>query len=256
LVIPPGEHAIARGEPGRETEYLHFLGRLVARPHEPQVVELAPLGRAAKEERVAERRIVCLAEEARKHGRDKEQEKPRTVRDEHNGERGQRNGVLRHTEELREQRDPAGGLLARPLEVVVRRGVLELGEVQGRRVDHESDAHEIGKEVAEQRFDQRGRTGEELTSENDRYFQGDVAPQAANAGSAGSADDGVDDELSDPERGYRDHAAYKADCDHGGRQGVVCLPDEAKELHQCPQHTELLAPTGGLCAGGGEQHRA
>ena len=57
------------------------------------------------------------------------------------------------------------GLPPRALELVVERGILELREVERRRVLHEPDARVIREQIAEQALDQRGRAREQLAAE-------------------------------------------------------------------------------------------
>ena len=71
-VEPVGERAIALDQPRREAEELDFLGRPVARADVAHVVELAPLRRPSKQQRVRQAGEVRLADEARQH-RDDEQ---------------------------------------------------------------------------------------------------------------------------------------------------------------------------------------
>ena len=96
-----------------------------------------------------------LSEKARKDGEREEQEQPRIVHDERGAEREQRDEVLSHGEQHRDQADASGRLAARALQVIVEFGVFELREIQGGGVPHEADADVIGEEIAEQRLHER-----------------------------------------------------------------------------------------------------
>jgi hypothetical protein len=56
------------------------------------------------------------------------------------------------------------------------------------------------------------------------------------------ANDRVDDELRDPERGDRNERPHEPEQDHRGRVRAVRLPDEREELGQVSQNLDLFAP--------------
>src|SRR5689334_18931293 len=95
-----------------------------------------------------------LADEARKCGDDEQDEEPAAEREQCGAERGERERVLGESQYLREEADAPSRVSARTLEVVVELRVLELREVQRRRVLHEPDAHAVGEQIAEQTFDE------------------------------------------------------------------------------------------------------
>ncbi len=70
----------------------------------------------------------------------------------------------------REQSDPSDRLTPRPLELVVHLGVLELLEVEHRRMTHQLDAGAVGEEIAEEALEQRRDPGQSLTGQGNRHF--------------------------------------------------------------------------------------
>ena len=70
--------------------------------------------------------------------------------------------ILRLAEQLPHQRHPPAGLAARPLELVLELGVLEIFEVERRRMLHQADARGIGHPFRKQAVDQRDDAAENV----------------------------------------------------------------------------------------------
>ena len=81
-----------------------------------------------------------LAEKGR-HQRQKQQgDQPGRIDDQAGGKARHRHDVLRLAEQLPHQRHPSAGLAARALELILEFGVLEIFQVERRRVLHQADA--------------------------------------------------------------------------------------------------------------------
>ncbi len=118
-----------------------------------------------------------LANETRQHGDDEQHEEPRRLRGKRDAQRREREDALRHAEQLREQRDATGRPLPRALEMIVERRILELVQIERRRVLHDADADPIREQVAEQAFDKPGRAREELAASGDSHLERDEHPE-------------------------------------------------------------------------------
>jgi hypothetical protein len=238
-----GERLVARHQPRREPEELHLLGRAVARPHVAQVVEPAPLGGPAEEQRVAERREVRLAEHAGHHRDGEQGEQPRVERGERDDERRERQRVLPHAQQLREQPHPPRGLPPRALELVVERRVLELREVERGGVLHEAHARRVGEAVAQQALEQRRRAGEQVAAHHQGDLERHEAPEPPGVAAAAlRRDHRVDDELPDPQREHRHPGAHEPQRGHAGRVPAVRAPHEAEERGHVAERGEAVAP--------------
>src|SRR4051812_35432154 len=130
-----------------------------------------------------------LAEEARQYSDGEQQQQPRTVCDERSAERDERDEILAHREENGEKRNPPDGLSARPLEMIVKRRILELREIERRCVLHQLDAHVVRKQIAEQTLHQRRSAGEDLAREHDDYFQNEISPDRSQRAVPGTCRD-------------------------------------------------------------------
>jgi hypothetical protein len=80
-----------------------------------------------------------LAEESRHQSQKQQDDEPWRVEDEAGGKACHRDDVLRLTEQLRHKRHPPASLAARPLELILEFGVLEILQVERRRVLHQAD---------------------------------------------------------------------------------------------------------------------
>ena len=126
--------------------------------------------------------------------------------------------------------------------MVVELRVLELREVERRRVLHEPHAEPVAEQVTEQALDEARGAREQLARNDDRELEsdepGDGAPRST---IALRGDDAVDDELPDPERRDRYECANEPQRGHGNRVAAVRFPDEPYELRDVPKGVDALA---------------
>ncbi len=115
-----------------EAEDLYFLGRLHARRGLADIVEFAPLRRAAEVERVALGVEVRFAEEGGNQRHQQQHDQPGREDDEAGGEARHGDEVLCLAEELAHQGHAAAGLAAGAFELILKAGILEILEVQRR----------------------------------------------------------------------------------------------------------------------------
>ena len=153
--------------------------------------------------------------------------------------------VLHRREQQREQPDPAHRLPAGPLQLVVELGVLELLQVERRRVAHELDAGLVGEEIAEQALEQRGEARQALAHQRDGELEREQLAQpgpvdARHAPARRQPDRAhhlVHDQLADPQHRERNERAR-----HPERQDARDVPRlGAPHQPQQPRHvTERL----------------
>jgi hypothetical protein len=187
---------------------------------------------------------VRLAEEARDDGDRKQDKQPRARDHERRAERDEGQRVLRHRQQLREEANPADGLSPRALEVVIEGGVLELCEVEGRRVLHEPNADVIREEVAEQTLDECRAPREHLAAEDDGQLERDQPPERRQVALATlGRDHGVDDELAHPQGRHGGERADDAEHDHRRGERAVCLPHESDERHDVAERVHARPPS-------------
>ena len=243
LVVALGERGVSVGEPAGEPEHLHLFRRLVARPDIAQVVELAALGCTAEEQGVRQRREVRLADEAGQDGEREQEQQPRVVQHQRGAEGAERDDVLPHREEHRDQPDARRRLPARALEVVVEVRVLELLEIQRRRVAHEAHADVVREQIPQQRLDQRRGAREQLSCDDDRQLERHDPPQVGERcpRSSRQQHDLIDDQLRGPQRGDRHERSHEPEHDHRRRERAMRLPDESHELREISERLEALA---------------
>jgi len=65
-------------------------------------------------------------------------------------------------------------------------------------------------------------------------------------GTCFGGDDGVEYELTNPERCYRHHRSEHAEQHHRRRKAAVRAPDQAKELGNVSNRCQAIFPAGGL----------
>ena len=127
--------------------------------------------------------------------------------------------------------------------MIVEFGVLELREVECGRVLHQSNAHAVREQVAEQAFDELRRAAKRVAADGDRELDSDEQRQIPPVGSIRPRpNDFVDDQLSDPERRDGDEGAH--DPQHGGGEGkpAIGLPDEGEQRRDIAHRGEALTP--------------
>jgi len=78
---------------------------------------------------------------------------------------------LTHREQLREQADPARGLALRPLQSIVKRGILEMTQIERGGVAYKLLAELVGAKVAKEAFDRRRRLVQRLAGRDDDELQ-------------------------------------------------------------------------------------
>ena len=119
-----------------------------------------------------------LAQERGEHRDHQQHQQPGDVHRERRGEGDEGDDLLHRREQEREQPDAADRLPPRPLELVVQLGVLELLQVERRRVAHQLDARLVGEEIAEQALEQRRDARQSLAHEGDGELDGQQLDQA------------------------------------------------------------------------------
>ena len=92
---------------------------------------------------------MCFPDEARQRCEHQEEEEPDAEGEQRCAQRDERQRVLSEAEHLREEADAPCRIATRALEVIVELRVLELREVERRRVLHEANAHAVREKIAE-----------------------------------------------------------------------------------------------------------
>ena len=77
-------------------------------------------------------------------------------------------------------------LASRALHLVVEVRILEVSQVEGRRVAHEAHRHLVGEKVAEQAFEQAGEAAEDVRRQRDPQLEQHQADQQAPSPAPGS----------------------------------------------------------------------
>ena len=253
-----GQRPVALDEEGVEAEDLHFLRRLHAGAGLADVVQLPPLRGPGVVEGVALGVEVRLAEEGGHERQDEQRDQPRRVGDQRGGEARDRHHVLGLAEELAHQGDPAHGLAPRAVEAVLELAVLEIFEVEGGRVLHETDARGVGEPLGEQRVHERDDAAEHVGHDGQRQLEGEQGEEVVDAAAGqpladvvlraaggGQAHHLVDDQLADVERGHGKERACQPAREVGGGQAATRLPDQLQERREVAQRAEPLAKRAG-----------
>ena len=94
------EAHVAVDQKGVEPENLHLLGGFDAGGGLPDVIEFAPLRRAAKIERITFGAKMRLAQKGRRQGENKQRDEPGRIDNEAGGEARHRHHVLRLAQQL------------------------------------------------------------------------------------------------------------------------------------------------------------
>jgi hypothetical protein len=171
------------------------------------------------------------------------------------GQRSQGDEVLSGREQQGEQSDAADGLAAGALEVIVGIRVLELGEVERRRVLHQAHADLVGEQVAEQTLEQGREPCKRFAHHGDAKLEAhepaEVPPGGGVAGPrrGNGGDDAVDDELADPQHGDGDERPHEPQHENAGRVAAVRLKHEAQKRRDVAQRLEPLTPGRRLVSG-------
>ena len=195
-----------------------------------------------------------LADE-RRHERDRQQhDQPRRVHDQPCGETGDGDDVLRLCEELAHQRHAPGGLPARALQAILEFAVLEILQVERRRVLHEAQARGVGELLGEQRIEVRYRPSQHVRQHREREFEKDqptdaiqepqrvpLAPVVRRVRGLREQNDLVDDQLADVQRDDRKQRTHQAQSALHEREARIGLPDELEERRKVAQCADPLA---------------
>ena len=137
-----------------QAEQLDLLGRRRAGAGLAQIVQFAPLGGAEGAQRVALRVEAQLAEEGRHQRGRQQQHQPRRVGGDAGGEAGQGDDVLRLAEQLADQPGAPARLAPGAVQLILDFAVLEVAQVERRRVLHQAQAGRVAELVGQQRVDQ------------------------------------------------------------------------------------------------------
>jgi hypothetical protein len=105
---------------------------------------------------------VSLAQERGHERQHQQHDQPRRVDRQARGKAGDRHHVLGLAQDLVQQRRPARGLPPRAIELVLHLAVLEVLEVEARRMLHQADAGVVREALREQRVDERDDAAEQV----------------------------------------------------------------------------------------------
>ena len=248
-----GQRAVALDEEGVEAEDLHLLRRVHAGAGLAHVVQLAALGRTRVVERVALRVEVRLAQEGRHQRQQQQADEPGRVDGQPGRETEDGHHVLRLAEELAQKRDPPAGLAACAIEPVLQLAVLEVLEVEGRRVLHEAHAGGDVVLLREQRLRQGDHAPQHVRQDGQAELQDQehgqpvehsarqpIAQPRRPVGSLRQQQHLVDDQLPDVEGGHRQQRAQEAHEQVGRSQAGARLPDQLQEGREIAQGAEAL----------------
>ena len=169
-----------------------------------------------------------LAEESRHQRHQQQHDQPRREDDQAGRKTGHGDEVLRLGEELAHERHAAAGLAARAFELVLEFGVLEILEVEGCGMLHQSHARTradpLGQQAVEEGDDAAQYVGQYRHRELGGQQQAQLVEMAAVepllqrrrlVGQLHQHHHVVDDQLADIERGHRQQGAYQAQEDGG-----------------------------------------
>src|SRR5262249_32597280 len=147
-----GQSAKSRNQPRGESKHLDFLCRFIAGSGVAEVIELAPLRCPPVKQRVFGRSKVRFTQKSWVHRNHEQQEQKRAKHQERGAEGDQRDEILRHGQKHVEQSDAAGCLASGALQLIVELWVLEVIQIEPRRVLHQANAGDVRKLIAEQTF--------------------------------------------------------------------------------------------------------
>ena len=125
-----------------------------------------------------------LAQQRGEHRHHQQHQQPGDVHRQRGGERDQGDQILQRRQQHGEQPDPSHRLPPGPLQLVVDLGVLELLQVERRRVLHQLDAGPVGEQVAQQALEQGGDPAQPLAHQRDGQLDARAAPPAGSTAPA------------------------------------------------------------------------
>jgi hypothetical protein len=197
---------------------------------------------------------VRLAHERGYEREDEQRDQPRRVRDQADREAGDGDDVLRLAEDLAHERRAARRLAARAVEPVLQLAVLEVLEVERRRVLHQADAGRVREALGQEAVDERDDAAHHVRQHGEGQLQREqgqqvvdeparepAAERPARVAGAGQADDLVDDQLADEERRDGQERADETAGDRGRGQARARLPDGLEERRKVAQRSEAFA---------------
>ena len=191
-----------------------------------------------------------FAEERRHHRHGEQQQQPRLLQQEDACQGDQRHEALRRRQEQREQPDAPHRLAAGALQVIVNLGVLELRQIERRRMLHQAHADAVAEQVAEQALEQRREARQRFPHHGEAELQPDQAAQVPPVhGRAGRlrahrGNHAVNDQLPHPQHRERHERAHRAQ--RQDRYGVAALSlvDQLEQRRHVAQGGEALRPGG------------
>ena len=212
-----------------------------------------------------------LADEGGHQCHHQQQDQPGGVYQQAGGEADHRDRVLRLPEQLAHQVHPPHGLAARAIQLVLQIRILEVLQIQPRRVFHQADAGGVGEQFRQQRVGVADEPAQQIRQDGQAELQRQqaeqrvelsVAPDLGQPGlrqpEADQADGFVDDQLAHVQRGDRQQRADQAQAKAGQGQAGAGRPDLFQERRQVAHRVEAIAQAGaglftapGFGAGGG-----
>jgi hypothetical protein len=207
---------------------------------------------------------VGLAQERGQHRDHQQQQQPGYVHRQRHAQRHQGDHVLDRGEQ--QGADAPHRLAPGPLQLVVQLGVLELLQVERRRVAHQLHAGAIGEEVAEQALQQRRHPGETLAHHGDAQLARQQLAQPGPGHDAARCRQGdrvhhlVYDQLADPEHRERHQRAEHPEDQDPHHVPGLRLPHQLEQPGEMaeglqpflPRHLAVLRPA--ASAGVGADH--
>ena len=173
--------------------------------------------------------------------------------------------VLRLAEELADEARAPRRLPPGALQPVLQLAVLEVLEVERRRVLHQPQARLVAESLGEQRIEQRDEAAEHVGGDRQPELQRDQPPEAVELAARhplpkrvvrrrmpGEQHDLVDDELADVERHDGQQRAHDPQRGLTRRQRRARPPDELQERRKVAERPQALAERLAL---GGERMR-
>ncbi|MNN05900.1 hypothetical protein D3C81_1186750 [compost metagenome] len=256
-----------------QVEDLYFLGRFHTGAELAQVVQLAAFRRPQEVEAVTGRIEVRLANERRHQRQCQQQDQPRRIDQQADGQAGDGDRILHLAEQLAHQVHPAHGLAPRTVQLVLQVRVLEVLQVQGGCVFHQAHAGDVGEQFRQQGIGVADQAAEQVRGDGQAQFQRQQAEQRVEQPTGqrlaqrrearvvlAEVQRGIDDQLADVQHRHRQQRTDQAQAKAGDGQGAAGLPHLAQERRQVAHRLEALTQAGFLGAGsagnGGSRHAA
>jgi hypothetical protein len=212
-----------------QAEELDLLGMVLARQHGFQVDLHARLGRTPAEQAKRIAGKLRLGHERRQPRQQQHRDGPGREPDEQHAVARQGHGVLRQAEAAHHERErPHRGLAARPCQLVVELGVLEMLQLQRQRLLQDHDVDALAQLGAQQRLAQvqaalgRSHDGDQGALQDDELDH----PRGVPAAGADGCHDRVHDHRPDPGDAGRHHAGDDRQRAEAEGQVPVGAPDQ------------------------------